>query len=140
MSFWKEVLQKHFWIGILMLFVVVVAVNAAGALVLCKGWMPMSYAHTWMLSGWLLGGFVGARFALCAEREQRLLRALLACLMGYVLAWGIGLGFSQGKCCPDSWWQVALVLLAASLAAAWMGPGKKRRAGKRPKRGAGKTR
>ncbi len=140
MPFWKEVLEKRFWFGVLLLLLTTVAMDALGAVVLCHGWLPMSYAHQWMLAGWLIGGFVGGRFMLCAGKEQPLLRAILICAVAYVLAWGIGLGFSEGKCAPESWWQVAVALAVAALLAALVGPGKNRSRRKKGKRGAGKVR
>lgn len=140
MPFWKEVLEKHFWMGVLLLFLSAVTVDAIGAAILCHGWLPMLYAHSWILVGWLVGGFVGARFVLRAGKEQPLLRATLTCAVAYALAWGIGLGFSQGKCNPESWWHVAVVLAIAAFLAALVGPGKKRGGRKKPKRGSGKAR
>ncbi len=140
MPFWKEVLEKRFWLGVMLLLLTTVAVDALGAAVLCHGWLPMSYAHPCMLAGWLVGGFVGGRFLLSTGREQPLLCAVLLCAVTYVLAWGIGLGFSQGRCSPESWWQVGVALIAAALAAALIGPGKKRGRRKKGKRGVGKSR
>ncbi len=140
MPFWKELLEKRFWIGVLLLLMTMVAVNALGAVVLCHGWLPMLYAKPWILASWLIGGFVAGRFTLHAERGQPLARAAMTCAVGYILAWGIGLGFSQGGCSSENWWQVAVALAVAALVAALVGPGRKKKHRKKGKRTVGKTR
>ena len=134
MSVLGDLAAKRFWSCVLLTAIIVLAVTAVGALVTVAGIVPAEKA--WMAGcvAWLLGGWLGGRFA-AQGKEQQLVRSVLNMAVTASLFWGAGLttpnasGFTE-----RGWlWYLGWGLLGAVAAAVIPQKKKRRRRGKRGK-------
>lgn len=134
MSVLGDLAGKRFWFGVLLMAVIVLTVTALGALLTVAGIIPAAKAWVSGCAAWLLGGWLGGRFA-GQGKEQMLARSVLNLAVTVALFWVVGLttpgtdGFTE-RC----WiWYLSLALVGAAAAAAMPRKKKRRRRGKRGK-------
>ena len=124
--------RKQLWKGVLVSVIAILAAAAVGALLTTAGIVPVPKAWSTGCAAWLLGGWLGGRFAAKGE-ERPLIQSGLNIAVTAMLFWLAGLTVPGGSVFADrSWvWYVVCALLGAVMAAAAPQKKKRRRRGKR---------
>ena len=134
MSVLGDLAAKRFWSCVLLTAIIVLAVTAVGALVTVAGIVPAEKA--WMAGcvAWLLGGWLGGRFA-AQGKEQQLVRSVLNMAVTATLFWVVGLTTPTDNSFEFRCWLWYLVsgLFGAAMVVIMPQKKKRRRRGKRGK-------
>ena len=118
MSVLKELGTKRFWLAIALTVGVALLVCAVCAYATVLGLTGVHSSWLWVCLAWLVGTFIGGRFA-AAGRERVLLRSLLNAALSVGILWALGLTTSEMGESATHWWQyLASALVGAVLAAA----------------------
>lgn len=135
MSELRKLFGKNTWLGLTAVFVVSLAVNALGSLLLVKGVLPETSAAGCVYAAWGLGAAVGTCISVRGQ-EGTLLRGGVLALITFGLIWLLGFLIFDSLDFGGYGIGTAASICAGCMAGSLLGGGKKnkrhKRAGKRP--------
>lgn len=134
MSKLRKILGKKTWIGLVVIFLTSLAINAICSLLLIKGVLQETSVNGCVYAAWGIGGLLGTCVAVHGK-DGALLRGILLTVFSFGLAWLLGFLIFNTTNLDGYGCGVAISIGAGCLGGSLLGSGKKqkrnRAAGKR---------